>query len=182
MAGLRLVFGDPRLRLRLLLGWLAASYNVSDGVAAPLGHHSAAVTHWMSPLAVASCGFPMLFVFRPALPASLVILTVGGLFTCYQLAASSAFVRSTPASQRGRAFGIAQGGLSLGQGAAMIAAGAAAQHYSPAGVIAVCGVLGVLAAILITVTSPADRTLATRPVGSTGRWAARSGGTDHRSS
>jgi MFS family permease len=187
MAGLRLVFGDPRLRLPMLLGWLAASYNVSDGVAAPLGQSlgggdvaaglilaasalgaslgavlfSRLVApgrrrHWMSPLAVASCGFPMLFVFRPALPESVVILTVGGLFTCYQLAASSAFVRGTPASQRSQAFGIAQGGLSLGQGAAMIAAGWAAQHYSPSGVITVCGVLGVIAAILITLTSPAD--------------------------
>jgi hypothetical protein len=34
-----------------------------------------------------------------------VILVVGGLFTCYQLPASSAFVRSTPASQPGQAFG-----------------------------------------------------------------------------
>lgn len=136
----------------------------------------------MSPLAVASGGFPVLFVFHPALPGSLVILTIGGLFTCYQLAASSAFVRSTPASQRSQAFGIAQGGLSLGQGAAMIAAGAAAQHYSPAGVIAVCGVLGMIAAVLITLTSPADRKRATRPAGSTGRWGARSGGTDRRSS
>jgi len=213
MAGIRLVFGDSRLRLPMLLGWLAASYNVSDGVAAPLGHalgggdaaaglilaasalgaslgavlFSRLVApgqrqYWMSPLAVASCGFPVLFVFHPALPESVVILTIGGLFTCYQLAASSAFVRSTPASQRSQAFGIAQGGLSLGQGAAMIAAGAAAQHYAPAGVIAVCGVLGVIAAILITLTSPADRTLATRPVGSTGRRGARSGGTDRRSS
>jgi MFS family permease len=189
MAGVRLVFGDSRLRLPMLLGWLAASYNVSDGVAAPLGHalgggdvavglilaasalgaslgavlFSRLVApgqrrHWMSPLAAVSCAFPVLFVFRPALPESLVILTVGGLFTCYQLAASAAFVRSTPASQRSQAFGIAQGGLSLGQGAAMIAAGWAAQHYSPAGVIAVCGLLGVIAAILITFTSPADKT------------------------
>jgi MFS family permease len=168
----------------MLLGWLAASYNVSDGVAAPLGHSlgggdvaaglilagsalgaslgavlfSRLVApdrrrHWMSPLAAASCAVPMLFVFHPALPESLVILVAGGLFTCYQLPASSAFVRSTPASQRGQAFGIAQGGLNLGQGAAMIAAGGAAQHYSPAGVIAVCGLVGLIAAILITLTS-----------------------------
>ena len=184
MAGLRLVFGDRRLRRPMLLGWLAASYNVSDGVAAPLGHalgggdvavggilaasalgaslgailFSRLVApgrrlRWMSPLAAASCAVPVLFVFHPALPEALVILAGGGLFDCYQLAASAAFVSSTPAGHRGQAFGIAQGGLSLGQGAAMIAAGAAAQHYSPAGVIAVGGLLGVLAAILITVTS-----------------------------
>jgi hypothetical protein len=37
----------------------------------------------------------MLFVFRPALPGTLVILTVSWLFDCYQLAASAAFVSST---------------------------------------------------------------------------------------
>jgi MFS family permease len=184
MAGLRLVFGDSRLRLPMLLGWLAASYNVSDGVAAPLGHalrggdvavglilaasalgaslgavlFSRLVApdrrrRWMSPLAAVSCGIPMLFVFHPALPRALAVLVVGGLFTCYQLAASSAFVLSTPAGQRSQAFGIAQGGLSLGQGAAMIAAGWAAQHYSPAAVVAVSGLLGVLAAVVITLTS-----------------------------
>lgn len=68
-------------------------------------------------------------------------------------AGGAAFVSSTPAGQRSPAFGIAQGGLSLGQGAAMIAAGGAAQHFSPGGVIAAGGLLGVLAAILITVTS-----------------------------
>jgi MFS family permease len=184
-SGFRLVFGDPRLRLPMLLGWLAASYNVSDGVAAPLGHalgggdvaaglilaasalgaslgavlFSRLVApgrrrRWMSPLATASCAVPVLFVFGPALPETLVILTVGGLFSCYQLAASAAFVTSTPASQRSQAFGIAQGGLSLGQGAAMIAAGGTAQHYSPAAVIAVSGLLGVIAAITITLTGP----------------------------
>jgi MFS family permease len=188
MAGLKLVFGDPRLRLPMLLGWLAASYNVSDGVAAPLGHAlgggdaaaglilaasalGASVgavlfgrlvrpdrrQRWMSPLAAASCGSQVLFVFRPALPEALVILTVGGLFGCYQLAASAAFVRSAPAAQRSQAFGIVQGGLSLGQGAAMIAAGWAAQRYSPSAAIAVAGLLGVVAAIAITLTSPAER-------------------------
>jgi hypothetical protein len=109
LAGLRLVFGDPRLRLPMLLGWLAASYNVSDGVAAPLGRElgggDVAVglilaasalgaslgavlfsrlvapdrrRRWMSPLAAASCAVPVLFVFRPALPEALVILTGGG--------------------------------------------------------------------------------------------------------
>jgi hypothetical protein len=41
----------------------------------------------------------------------------------------------------------------------MIAAGGAAQHYSPAGVIAVSGLLGVIAAVLITLTSPTEKEL-----------------------
>jgi hypothetical protein len=40
--------------------------------------------------------------------------------------------------------------MSLGQGIVMIAAGAAAQHHSPARVIAVCGAIGAVAALTIT--------------------------------
>ena len=40
--------------------------------------------------------------------------------------------------------------MSLGQGSAMIVAGAAAQHYAPATVVAVAGALGAVAAILIS--------------------------------
>lgn len=104
---------------------------------------------WMSPLAALSCAVLMLFVFRPALPAALLILTASGLCGCYQLAASAAFVRAAPGRQRSQAFGIAQGGMNLGQGAAMILAGAAAQHYPPSAVIAVAGLLGVLAAVSV---------------------------------
>lgn len=104
---------------------------------------------WMSPLAALSCAVLVLFVFRPALPAALLILTASGLCGCYQLAASAAFVRATPGRQRSQAFGIAQGGMNLGQGAAMILAGAAAQHYPPSAVIAVAGLLGLIAAISV---------------------------------
>lgn len=64
----------------------------------------------MSPAAAASCGVLLLFWSRPGLPAALVILTACGLFDCYQLAASAAFVSAAPASHRSQAFGIAQGG------------------------------------------------------------------------
>jgi MFS family permease len=183
MAGLRLVFADPRLRTPMLLGWLAAFYNVPEAVAAPLGHalgggdvavglllaagalgasfgavmfsrlvDPARRLRWMSPLAVVSCAVLILFAFRPALPGALVILAASGLFDCYQLAANAEFVSATPSRQRSQAFGIAQGGMSLGQGLAMILAGAAAQHYQPAVVIAASGVLGVITAVVITIS------------------------------
>ncbi len=104
---------------------------------------------WMSLLAALSCAVLMLFVFRPALPAALLILTASGLCGCYQLAASAAFVRAAPSGQRSQAFGIAQGGMNLGQGIAMILAGAAAQHYPPSAVIATTGLLGVIAAVSV---------------------------------
>jgi MFS family permease len=104
---------------------------------------------WMIPLAAGACAVLILFVFRPALPAALVILAVSGVFACFQLAANAAFVTHAPPDHRSQAFGVAQGGMSLGQGAAMIMAGTAAQHYPPAVVIAISGALGALAAVAI---------------------------------
>jgi MFS family permease len=100
---------------------------------------------WMSRLATLSCGVLILFALHPPLPVALVLLTLSGLFDCYQLAANAAFVGAVPSAQRSQAFGIAQGGMNLGQGVAMVVAGAAAQHYAPGEVIAVTGVAGVLA-------------------------------------
>jgi predicted MFS family arabinose efflux permease len=183
LAGLRLVFTNPALRIPMLLGWLAAFYNIPEGVSAPLGaalgggavavgfilaapalgasvgaiafsRFVAPVTRvrWMTPLAVLACAVLVLFVFRPPLPVALVLLTVSGIFDCYQLAANASFVTATPARQRSQAFGIAQGGMSLGQGAAMVLAGAAAGHFAPSFVIAASGALGAVAAIAIAVS------------------------------
>ena len=109
---------------------------------------------WMNRLAALSCGVLVLFVFHPPLPLALLVLLVSGLFDCYQLAANAAFVSAVPSRQRSQAFGIAQGGMSLGQGAAMILAGAAAQQISPSLVIAACGGLGTAVAIVIGLTRP----------------------------
>ena len=92
----------------------------------------------MGPLAVAACGVLALFVLQPGLPGSLLILFASGLAAAYQIAANAAFVSAAPQEQRSQAFGLAQGGMSLGQGVVMILAGAVADHYSPAWVIAVC--------------------------------------------
>jgi MFS family permease len=190
-AGMRLVFGSPKLRIPMLLGWLVAFYNVPEGVVAPLsrslgggaaaaglllaaGAFGASVgavlfsrlvrparrLRLMVPLAATACGVLSLFAFRPALPAALAILTISGIFDCYQLAANAAFVTATPAEQRSQAFGIAQGGMSLGQGLAMILAGAAAQQLSPSLVIAISGAIGVAAAALVAWTRSAASLLA----------------------
>jgi predicted MFS family arabinose efflux permease len=107
---------------------------------------------FMGPLAVATCAVLVLFSWRPGLAVSLLILGVSGLFASYQLAANAAFVSAAPQEQRGQAFGLAQGGMSLGQGAVMILAGAAAQHFDPARVIAVCGAVGAVLALTIALT------------------------------
>lgn len=180
LATVRSVFTDPALRTPMLFGWLAAFYNVPEGVSAPLaqtlGGGAIAVglilasqalgasvgaiafsrfvtparrVRWMRPLAVTACGILAVFALHPALPVALVILGVSGLFDCFQLAANASFVSAAPAQHRSQMFGVAQAGMSLGQGAAMIAAGAAAQMHSPSDVVAASGALGVLCGLAI---------------------------------
>lgn len=108
---------------------------------------------WMAPLATMSCAVLTLFFFQPPLPVALLVLTASGIFDCYQLAANAAFVRAVPHRQRSQAFGIAQGGMNLGQGTAMIIAGAVAQHVAPSDVIAATGLLGTVAAISVALFS-----------------------------
>jgi MFS family permease len=112
---------------------------------------------FMGPLAVATCAVLVLFVWRPGLAVSLLILFVSGLCASYQLAANAAFVSAAPQEQRSQAFGLAQGGMSLGQGIVMILAGAAADHHSPARVIAVCGAVGAAVALAIAFNWARDR-------------------------
>jgi hypothetical protein len=71
-------------------------------------------------------------------------------------------VQAAPREQRSQAFGLAQGALSLGQGTAMILAGAAAEHHAPARVIAVFGAVGAVVAMAIAVGWAHDRA---RPAG-----------------
>lgn len=104
---------------------------------------------WMGPLAVTACGILATFVLHPPLPVALAILALSGVFDCYQLAANASFVRAAPAQHRSGAFGVAQAGMSLGQGAAMIVAGAVAQAHSPSDVIAASGAIGALCGMMI---------------------------------
>jgi MFS family permease len=110
----------------------------------------------MGPLAVAACGILALFFLQPDLPGSLLILFASGLGAGYQIAANAAFVSAAPQDHRSQAFGLAQGGMSLGQGIVLILAGAAADRHSPAWVIAVCGAVGAVVAAAIAVSWTRD--------------------------
>jgi predicted MFS family arabinose efflux permease len=105
----------------------------------------------MGPLAVGTCAVLVLFFWQPGLPGSLLILVASGLCASYQIAANAAFVGAAPHEQRSQAFGLAQGGMSLGQGIVLILAGAAADSHSAARVIAVCGAVGTVVALAIAV-------------------------------
>jgi len=104
---------------------------------------------WMGPLATAASAVLVLFAFRLGLAAVLAVLFAAGVFAAFQLAANAAFVQAAPPEYRSQAFGLAQGGMSLGQGLLMVLAGAAVDRWSPGPVIAGFGILGTLAALII---------------------------------
>jgi MFS family permease len=104
----------------------------------------------MGPLAALTCGALVLIAFGPGLVVSLVIFTLSAAFGVYQIAANTAFVIRVPNERRAQAFGIANMGVIVGQGAAFIAAGAAAEVVPPAAVIAVSGAIGAVCALVLT--------------------------------
>lgn len=105
----------------------------------------------MGPLAIVACGILILCASGPGLVVSLLIFAISGAASCYQLAASVAYFTSVPDAMRGRAFGLAQAGLSVGQGAAILLAGAAAERWPPATVIAASGLIGAVTALPLVV-------------------------------
>lgn len=180
--GIRLVFSHRRLRTLMLLGWLVAFYAVPGGLAAPYAHRlgggSATVGlilateafggvlaapvfsrlargtrgKLMGPFAIAASAVLLICLAEPGLAPSLVIFTMSGVFGIYQIAANTEFVVAVPQGRRSQAFGIANAGLIVGQGAMFIIAGAIAQVVTPPLVIAIIGGAGTLVAIPLMAT------------------------------
>ncbi len=124
----------------------------------------------MGPLAVLTCATLGLTALRPGLVGSLVIFSISAAFGVYQIAANTAFVVRVPNEQRAQAFGLANMGVIVGQGAAFVAAGAAAEVVSPAVVIAIGGGIGAVIAVVLTlrwrhVSPPGGRHAAGRGTG-----------------
>jgi MFS family permease len=104
----------------------------------------------MGPLAILTCGSLVLTGLRPNLAFSLVVFSASAAFGVYQVAANTAFVVSVPNERRAQAFGIANMGVIVGQGAVFVAAGAVAEVVPPAAVIAVGGAIGAVIACVLT--------------------------------
>jgi MFS family permease len=101
---------------------------------------------WMGPMAACASLVLVLAVLRPGLAVSMAIFAAANAFTVYQVAANTAFVERVPNERRGQAFGLANAGLIVGQGAGFAIAGAAAEVLSPSAVIALAGGLGAVIA------------------------------------
>ena len=133
----------------------------------------------MGPLAAATGATLVLTALRPSLVISLVIFSAAAASGAYQLAVNTAFVVRVPDERRAQAFGIASMGVVVAQGAAFVAAGAAAEVVTPASVIAAGGGIGAVAAVGLTlswrrVTSP-QRPWRARSVPVSGRIGRRAG-------
>lgn len=105
----------------------------------------------MGPLAICACGLLSLCFLAPPLAASLIIFAAATSCSAYQLAANAAFVAAVPSSWRGRAFGLANAGINVGQSVWFAAAGAAASAVSPAVVIGASGVIGAVVAATLAI-------------------------------
>jgi MFS family permease len=106
---------------------------------------------WMGPLAVISSLLMILLALHLTSATTLLVLFASGACTCYQMAANAAFVVATPPEQRSQAFGLANAGIYLGQGGAIIIAGAAAAHFAPPDVIVASGVIGAVIALALAI-------------------------------
>jgi len=80
-----------------------------------------------------------------AYAAVIALLFVAGLGSAWTIPLNIAFVQAVPPTYRGRTFGVAVSGLYGVQGIGVVAAGAAAEGLPPGGVVALAGVLGLLA-------------------------------------
>ena len=130
-------------------GLVIASGQVGAVLAAPVFTKSVGPLtrlRWMGPMAVCTCAVLLLLFFRPGLIVSLAIFALSGTFAIYQIAANTAFVQWVPDNRRAQAFGLANIGIVVGQGVALILASAAAEVLPPATVIALGGGLGAVTA------------------------------------
>lgn len=81
-----------------------------------------------------------------SLPVVFACWCASGATGAYQLPANAEFVLSVPDELRGRGMGLAQSGLNLGQGLALLGAGLAAQLWSAVSVVAGAGIVAAVAA------------------------------------
>jgi hypothetical protein len=102
---------------------------------------------WMGPMAVLACAVLVAAVANLGLIASMALFAVANTFTMYQIAANTAFAEQIPNERRGQAFGLANAGLVVGQGAAFAVAGAAAEVVPPSTVVALSGAIGAVIAV-----------------------------------
>jgi MFS family permease len=107
------------------------------------------------PLATVATVAMLPLMFDPPLPVVLALYVLSGAGLATAIPLNAMFVRAVAPAYRGRAFGVARSGLEVGQGVAVLAAGAAATLLPVPVVIALFGgVAGTLLVALIAARWP----------------------------
>jgi predicted MFS family arabinose efflux permease len=105
----------------------------------------------VGPLAVAAAVPLSLCALSPGLGATILLwATAGACATACLVQCQADFVRATPPHLRGRAIGVAASGLISVQGLAMLLTGWAAEGWGTRAAVAICGMVGVGLAVVLT--------------------------------
>lgn len=120
----------------------------------------------MGPMAVAAAVPLVASLLRPDFVVLLVLWTVSGAFSGYQVSANAEFVRLVPQDRRGQAVGLASSALVAVQGLGVLLGGLLVEWAGPADGLAVAGIAGVAAGIPAALAWHRARTTqAAEPVG-----------------
>lgn len=171
-AGWRIVAGDPKLRVLLLIACLAGFYAVPEGLAVPLADQLDAGTTgagWLlaanpigtvlgmlalkrlrperqlallGPLALLTSLVLIPTVWQPHIVVLVVLWAVSGAFSAHDMITQAAYVKTAPDAHRSQAVGLAIAALRAAQGLGIIVAGVAAQVLPPTWVIGIAAGLG----------------------------------------
>ena len=104
---------------------------------------------WAAASAAGACAALCGFAVSPPYAGALVILFASGLGTGYLATAGGVLFEHVPDHQRGQASGLLGAGMSLGQAALIVVAGATAGWFPPAAVIAAAGAAGTISAVIL---------------------------------
>jgi MFS family permease len=93
-------------------------------------------------------------LLRPAVPVLVPLVALSGAGMALSLLARAQFVARIPDAERGRAFALAAAGITVAQGGAVAVTAALAEATSPAVVVGMAGVAGLVAALALRLTHP----------------------------
>ncbi len=105
------------------------------------------VPEWLRPRLIAPlallASLPLIVcAFKPNVVASFALLASVGVFSAFQVVASTTFMRIVPDHHRGHAFGLAQSGLIAVQGLGIAVFGVIADHIGAPRAIGLAGLIG----------------------------------------
>jgi len=107
----------------------------------------------IAPLAFLACLPLIICLADPGLGLLLALLVISGMAMSFNVPANQAFVLALAPGVRGRAFGLAAGGLAIGQGLSLLFAGVIADWVQPQVVVGLAGVTGAACMAVITTLS-----------------------------